>query len=56
MSKIICDICGTQYDDSVGSCPVCGWDQKGDLPISVILTAIFWTIFRRIFRFPALHL
>lgn len=32
MSKIICDICGTEYDDSVGSCPVCGWDQNGDLP------------------------
>ena len=31
MSKIVCDICGTQYDDSVGSCPVCGWDRKGDL-------------------------
>ena len=35
MSKIICDICGTQYDDSVGSCPVCGWDQKGDLPADI---------------------
>ena len=32
MSKIICDICGSEYDDSVGACPVCGWDQSGDLP------------------------
>ena len=35
MSKIICDICGTEYDDSVGSCPVCGWDQNGDLPADI---------------------
>lgn len=25
MSKIVCDICGTTYDDSQGACPVCGW-------------------------------
>lgn len=26
MSKIVCDICGTTYDDSTGACPVCGWN------------------------------
>lgn len=37
MSKIVCDICGTTYDDAAGSCPVCGWkpgetlDTAGDL-------------------------
>lgn len=25
MSKIVCDICGTSYDDTTGACPVCGW-------------------------------
>lgn len=25
MSKIVCDICGTTYDNSQGACPVCGW-------------------------------
>lgn len=33
MSKIVCDICGTSYDDSMGSCPVCGWNPGGDLDV-----------------------
>ncbi len=24
MSKIICDVCGTQYPESAGQCPICG--------------------------------
>lgn len=32
MSKIVCDICGTSYDDAKGACPVCGWSQNGELP------------------------
>lgn len=32
MSKIVCEICGTSYDDSNGVCPVCGWGQNGELP------------------------
>lgn len=32
MSKIVCDICGTQYDEAEGSCPVCGWNQTDDVP------------------------
>lgn len=28
MSKIICEICGTQYDDSASACPICGWAAK----------------------------
>lgn len=31
MSKIVCDICGTTYQDTAGSCPVCGWNQSGSL-------------------------
>lgn len=26
MSKMVCDICGTSFDDSAGACPVCGWE------------------------------
>lgn len=25
MSKIVCDICGTSYEEASGVCPVCGW-------------------------------
>lgn len=25
MSKIVCEICGTTYQDSAASCPICGW-------------------------------
>lgn len=25
MSKMVCEICGTTYDDAAGDCPVCGW-------------------------------
>lgn len=37
MSKMVCEICGTTYDDAVGACPVCGWkpgqtlDTAGDM-------------------------
>lgn len=28
MSKIVCEICGTEYDDSrMNACPVCGWSE-----------------------------
>lgn len=33
MSKIVCDICGTTYQDTAGSCPVCGWNQSGSLNV-----------------------
>ena len=29
MSKITCEICGTSYSDTAGSCPICGWTNKG---------------------------
>lgn len=29
MSKITCEICGTSYPDTAGSCPICGWTNKG---------------------------
>lgn len=31
MSKIVCDICGTSYDDATGVCPVCGWEPGSSL-------------------------
>ena len=37
MSKMVCEICGTTYDDATGDCPVCGWkpgqtlDNAGDM-------------------------
>ena len=37
MSKLVCEICGTTYDDAAGACPVCGWkpgetlDTTGDM-------------------------
>lgn len=31
MSKIVCDICGTSYDDTTGACPVCGWAPGSSL-------------------------
>lgn len=31
MSKIICDICGTSYPDTVDSCPICGYNRSGKL-------------------------
>lgn len=34
MSKIVCDICGTTYDDSAGACPVCGWSSGDSLDTS----------------------
>ena len=27
MSKVICDICGTVYQDTADSCPICGYSQ-----------------------------
>ena len=29
MSKIICEICGTIYQDTEPRCPICGWTQDG---------------------------
>ena len=31
MSKIVCEICGTSYDDASGVCPVCGWKSGSAL-------------------------
>jgi hypothetical protein len=28
MSKVICDICGTQYPDTADQCPICGYARK----------------------------
>lgn len=28
MSKIICEICGTQYADTADCCPICGWKKS----------------------------
>lgn len=28
MSKIICEICGTQYADTAECCPICGWKKS----------------------------
>lgn len=28
MSKIICDICSTVYEDTAPECPICGWVQE----------------------------
>lgn len=25
MSKIMCDVCGTVFQDTTGNCPICGW-------------------------------
>ena len=30
MSKIICDVCGTSYPDTVTQCPICGCVRPGD--------------------------
>ena len=55
MSKIVCDICGTTYDDSTGACPVCGWnpgtpldntysaEDAGDLDLDYPLDALRFT-------------
>ena len=34
MSKMVCDICGTTYDDASGACPVCGWKPGTTLDTS----------------------
>ena len=31
MSKMVCEICGTTYDDASGVCPVCGWNSGNTL-------------------------
>ncbi len=31
MSKVICDICGTTYQDTAEKCPICGCNQDGEL-------------------------
>lgn len=28
MSKVICDICGTQYPDTANQCPICGYARE----------------------------
>lgn len=40
MSKIICDICGTSYQDTADCCPICGCsaDSVGDLLSEDVLT------------------
>ena len=35
MSKMVCEICGTTYDDAAGACPVCGWAPGETLDPSV---------------------
>ena len=27
MSKVICDICGTSYQETADSCPICGYTR-----------------------------
>lgn len=31
MSKMVCDICGTTYEEASGICPVCGWKPGENL-------------------------
>lgn len=31
MSKMVCDICGTTYEEASGACPVCGWTPGASL-------------------------
>ena len=40
MSKIICEICGTSYPDTAGSCPICGWTNKASAPEDLDLDGI----------------
>ena len=30
MSKIICDVCGTKYPDTMDTCPICGYSQAAE--------------------------
>ena len=30
MSKIICDVCGTKYPDTMETCPICGYGQAAE--------------------------
>lgn len=34
MSKMVCEICGTTYDDASGACPVCGWKPGDELNLT----------------------
>lgn len=34
MSKVICDICGTAYQDTAESCPICGYSQFPDIDLT----------------------
>lgn len=34
MSKIVCEICGTTYQESAPCCPICGWAHNGEVPES----------------------
>lgn len=38
MSKIICDVCGTSYPDTVNQCPICGKTKQDD-SVSVVAAA-----------------
>ena len=31
MSKIICDVCGTSYPETVNQCPICGCVRSVDV-------------------------
>lgn len=42
MSKVSCEICGTEYDSAVGKCPVCGWSSNAELSVE---DADFNTVF-----------
>lgn len=36
MSKVICDVCGTVYQDAAGNCPICGYSKiSGFEPMKV---------------------
>lgn len=37
MSKIICDVCGTSYPDSVNQCPICGCVRSVDSHVAQIV-------------------
>lgn len=32
MSKIMCDVCGTVFQDTAACCPICGWTPEGKEP------------------------
>ena len=38
MSKIICDVCGTSFQDSAMQCPICGCVRPADVPVETNTT------------------